>query len=116
MTDPHSVVITGASTGIGKACALHMTRLGWRVFAGVRRAADGAALQDAAPGALTPVRLEVTDGASIAWPPRRSQARWATPAARARQQRRHRVAGPLEQSRSTNCAACSRPTSPGRSP
>ena len=32
-----SVVITGASTGIGKACALRMDREGWQVFAGVRQ-------------------------------------------------------------------------------
>jgi NAD(P)-dependent dehydrogenase (short-subunit alcohol dehydrogenase family) len=70
MADSPSVVITGASTGIGKACALHLARRGWRVFAGVRRDADGAALsqalQPAGPGALAPVRLDVTDGASIA--------------------------------------------------
>lgn len=42
-TIPHpSVLITGASSGLGMACALEMDRLGWRVFAGVRspQAAD----------------------------------------------------------------------------
>jgi len=31
-----SVVVTGASTGIGEACALRMDGQGWRAFAGVR--------------------------------------------------------------------------------
>ncbi len=61
-----SVVITGASTGIGKACALWMDRAGWRVFAGVRKAADGAALRAEASERLTPVFVDVTDGTSIA--------------------------------------------------
>jgi len=61
-----SVVITGASTGIGEACALHLDQLGWRVFAGVRKDADGEALQRKASARLMPVRIEVTDAASIA--------------------------------------------------
>ena len=35
-----AVVITGASTGIGEACALRLDKQGWLVFAGVRREAD----------------------------------------------------------------------------
>ena len=61
-----SVVITGASTGIGKACARWMDRAGWRVFAGVRKEADGAALRAEASERLTPVLVDVTDTASIA--------------------------------------------------
>jgi NAD(P)-dependent dehydrogenase (short-subunit alcohol dehydrogenase family) len=61
-----SVLITGASTGIGAACALALDRLGWRVFAGVRRAADGAALQRQASPLFTAVAIDVTDAASIA--------------------------------------------------
>jgi NAD(P)-dependent dehydrogenase (short-subunit alcohol dehydrogenase family) len=61
-----SVVITGASTGIGEACALHLDQLGWRVFAGVRKDADGEALQRQASARLMPVRIDVTDAASIA--------------------------------------------------
>ena len=38
------VVITGASSGIGKACALYLDQRGYRVFAGVRKASDGEAL------------------------------------------------------------------------
>ncbi len=61
-----SVVITGASTGIGRACALRMERAGWRVFAGVRKGADGASLRAEASERLTPVFVDVTDATSIA--------------------------------------------------
>jgi len=60
-----SVLITGASTGIGEACALHLDRLGFTVFAGVRKALDGEALRSKASNRLTPLRMDVTDGASI---------------------------------------------------
>ncbi len=60
-----SVVITGASTGIGRACALHMDRLGWRVFAGIRHNADAASLRLEASDRLRPIRLDVTDAAAI---------------------------------------------------
>lgn len=65
MSVERSVVITGASTGIGRACALHMDRLGWRVFAGVRKDADARSLRAEASARLTPVRLDVTDPRSI---------------------------------------------------
>ena len=65
MTDDRSVVITGASTGIGRACALWMDELGWRVFAGVRGRADADALRVAASERLTPILLDVTKPASI---------------------------------------------------
>jgi len=55
-----SVLVTGASTGIGAACALDLDKLGFRVFAGVRKQADGEALQQQASQQLTPVILDVT--------------------------------------------------------
>ncbi|GBL40485.1 dehydrogenase/reductase SDR family member 9 [Nitrospirota bacterium] len=61
-----SVVITGASTGIGAACALHLDAMGFQVFAGVRRREDGAALKARGSQRLLPVRLDVTDEVSIA--------------------------------------------------
>lgn len=60
-----AVVVTGASTGIGRACALRLDRLGFQVFAGVRKDADGKALKKKAKGNLTPLRLDVTDDAAI---------------------------------------------------
>lgn len=60
-----TVVITGASTGIGHATALHLSAMGFQVFAGVRRAEDGEALKRKASRKLTPVILDVTDDASI---------------------------------------------------
>ena len=61
-----AVMITGASTGIGRACALTLDRKGFQVFAGVRKEADGDALRAAASAALTPVSLDVTDAPAIA--------------------------------------------------
>jgi NAD(P)-dependent dehydrogenase (short-subunit alcohol dehydrogenase family) len=60
------VVITGASTGIGRACALHLDRLGFDVFAGVRRDADAERLRADASGHLRPLSIDVTDSESIA--------------------------------------------------
>ena len=64
--EQQGVVITGASTGIGADCALTLERLGYRVFAGVRRPSDGNALKALAGPRLTPLLLDVTDAASIA--------------------------------------------------
>ncbi|HET7666817.1 MAG TPA: SDR family NAD(P)-dependent oxidoreductase [Mycobacterium sp.] len=60
-----SVVVTGSSTGIGRACALMLDRNGFRVFAGVRKDADGNALRSAASPSLTPVHIDVTNAVSV---------------------------------------------------
>ena len=60
-----AVLITGASTGIGAACAVHLDRMGFTVLAGVRRAQDGEALKRLASDRLVPVFLDVTDESSI---------------------------------------------------
>ncbi len=62
----NTVVITGASTGIGAACALHLDAMGFRVFAGVRRQEDGESLRACGSRRLLPVLLDVTDAVSIA--------------------------------------------------
>ncbi|MFK0295417.1 SDR family oxidoreductase [Streptomyces sp. NPDC090442] len=58
--------MTGASSGLGRACALHLARLGFQVFAGVRKQEDGDTLAaEADHGRLHPVILDVTDEASV---------------------------------------------------
>ena len=67
MSDERRVLVTGASSGIGEACALRLARAGWYVYAGVRATADGERLREASGGGrLEPVRIDVTDPASIA--------------------------------------------------
>jgi NAD(P)-dependent dehydrogenase (short-subunit alcohol dehydrogenase family) len=61
-----SVLVTGASTGIGRATALRLDAAGRRVFAGVRREADAESLRAAGSERLTPLMLDVTDAAQIA--------------------------------------------------
>ena len=65
-TKSTAVVITGASTGIGAACALALDKSGYRVFAGIRDKADGARLTASASPRLMPIGLDVTDPPSIA--------------------------------------------------
>ena len=60
-----AVFITGASSGIGKACALHLDRAGFSVIAGVRNPADAEALRREASQRLTTVFMDVADSASI---------------------------------------------------
>jgi NAD(P)-dependent dehydrogenase (short-subunit alcohol dehydrogenase family) len=60
-----SVLVTGASTGIGRATALRLDEAGWRVFAGVRKSEDAESLQGTASPQLTPVSLDVTDPQQI---------------------------------------------------
>ena len=59
------VLVTGASTGIGRACALLLARSGHRVFAGVRRETDGHRLQELSGGRIEPVLLDITDSQQI---------------------------------------------------
>ncbi len=60
-----NVLITGTSTGIGKATALHLDRLGYRVFACVRKQRDADAWCAQASDRLVPTLLDVTHPESI---------------------------------------------------
>ena len=61
-----SVLVTGASTGIGRATVLRLDAAGWQVFAGVRKQEDAAALSEAGSERLTPLLLDVTDAGQVA--------------------------------------------------
>jgi NAD(P)-dependent dehydrogenase (short-subunit alcohol dehydrogenase family) len=60
-----SALVTGASTGIGRATALRLDAAGWTVFAGVRAETDAERLREDASTRLTPVSLDVTDPVQI---------------------------------------------------
>jgi NAD(P)-dependent dehydrogenase (short-subunit alcohol dehydrogenase family) len=60
-----TVVITGASSGIGRASVLRLIAAGWRVFASVRKTEDGDQLQSEVGTDLTAVTLDVRDRSSI---------------------------------------------------
>lgn len=61
-----TVIITGASSGIGAACARLLDAHGYHVFGGVRRDEDGVRLRAGASDRLQSILLDVTDSASIA--------------------------------------------------
>jgi NAD(P)-dependent dehydrogenase (short-subunit alcohol dehydrogenase family) len=68
-----AVVVTGASTGIGRATALMLDSRGYRVFAGVRKQADAKSLAAEGSDGLTPVTIDVTKERSIAAAKRKVQ-------------------------------------------
>ncbi|MHA6288015.1 SDR family oxidoreductase [Maricaulis sp. CAU 1757] len=61
-----SAVITGASTGIGYACAKRLADEGWQVFGSVRKQADADKLRAELGEAVTPLLFDVTDSDAIA--------------------------------------------------
>ena len=60
------VLVTGSSTGIGKACATHLSRNGFMPIAGVRREEDAKKLELIAGDKVRCVILDVTSSESIA--------------------------------------------------
>jgi len=67
MTDIHqkSAVVTGASTGIGRAISKALVDQGWRVFGSVRKEEDAADLRSALGDSCTPLLFDVTDPEAI---------------------------------------------------
>lgn len=60
-----TVVITGASKGIGRATALHLDKKGFTVIAGVRSQVDGDALCKEASERLQPVIVDITNAEQV---------------------------------------------------
>ncbi len=60
-----AVLVTGASSGIGRACCLHLDSEGYRVFAAVRKKYDGESLRREASESLIPVLMDVTEPGEV---------------------------------------------------
>ena len=60
-----AVVITGASTGIGRAAVVELVGAGYQVFATVRREADAESLRQQFPEIVTPVIMDLLDEDSV---------------------------------------------------
>ncbi len=61
----NSVLVTGASSGIGRATALLLSEAGMVVYAGVRKTSDAESLESSASGDLRPLILDVTSPAEV---------------------------------------------------
>src|SRR3954469_10697735 len=65
MAQKKSVVVTGASTGIGRATVQVLIQRGFHVFGSVRKSADAEALVAAFGDGVTPLIFDVTDEAAV---------------------------------------------------
>jgi len=54
-----SILITGCSTGFGRVTALHFAKLGWKVFATVRKEADRESLLNEKAGDIVPLLCDI---------------------------------------------------------
>src|SRR4051794_979662 len=62
-----TVLVTGASRGIGRETALRLARAGWQIYAGVRKPEDGEALKRDAPvGRVHPLAPDGADDTRVA--------------------------------------------------
>lgn len=59
-----TVLITGASSGIGKASAEYLAKRGYKIYAGIRAEEDAARFSEY-KGQISPIRLDVTDVNSV---------------------------------------------------
>lgn len=66
MSTPRAVLVTGASSGTGRACALRLSEGGFTVFAAVRTQRDAERLEQDGARRLTAVILDVTKEDTIA--------------------------------------------------
>ena len=62
---PRAVVVTGASTGIGRATVLELVGAGFQVFGTVRREADAESLRQQFPELVTPLIMDLLDEDSV---------------------------------------------------
>ena len=60
-----AVVVTGASTGIGRATVVELVSAGYQVFATVRRETDADSLRQQFPEIVTPVIMDLLDEDSV---------------------------------------------------
>jgi NAD(P)-dependent dehydrogenase (short-subunit alcohol dehydrogenase family) len=67
-----TVLVTGTSTGIGRATAAELAERGFRVLAGVRKESDADAVRALSPERIEPLILDVTDRDAIAALPDRA--------------------------------------------
>ncbi len=65
MTNKNTAVVTGVSTGIGRAIAQSLIENGWHVFGSVRKEQDASDAQNALGQNFTPILFDVTDDAAI---------------------------------------------------
>jgi len=61
---PKTILITGCSTGFGRVTAIHFAKLGWRVFATVRKESDRAGLARE-HGNILPLICDITNEAQV---------------------------------------------------
>src|SRR4051794_14907882 len=61
-----TVLVTGTSTGIGRATAAELAERGFRVLAGVRKESDAEAVRALSPERIEPLILDVTDRDAVA--------------------------------------------------
>lgn len=60
-----TILVTGASSGIGWATSLELAEKGWRVFAAVRKEEDAKKLKDASSNKVIPILMDIVDYESV---------------------------------------------------